>query len=120
MGGPSTQPTCATAPSGCSIVSNGAKAYDGSPGHPNVFQGVVSNNTLTFYGAPFSNPGEYGIGSNRTVRGYTSVQLKNPVMAMMVPTAPAAIPITGNMVLREMKYIELNTSAISSKPSPKS
>jgi uncharacterized repeat protein (TIGR01451 family) len=68
-GAPATQLACATS-AGCSIVSNGAEPYDGSPGHPNVFQGYVVNNTVTFSGIPFSNPGEYGINSNGT---YTRV-----------------------------------------------
>jgi len=43
-----------------------------------------------------------------------------PVTAMAAPAIPATIPITGNKRLREMKYNELRTSAISSSPSPKS
>jgi len=43
-----------------------------------------------------------------------------PVAANITPVRPATIPITGNIRLREMKYSELSTRPISSKPSPKS
>ena len=60
---PTTQLACATPLTGCTIISNGAEPpYDGSPGHPNVFQGVVQGNSVTFYGIPLSPAVNYGVG----------------------------------------------------------
>jgi hypothetical protein len=62
-GAQSTQLACATPLTGCSITSNGAEPYDGTPGRPNVFEGVVSgNNSVTFYGVPLTAPGSFGVG----------------------------------------------------------
>jgi len=56
IGAPSTQLACATPLTGCSITSNGGEPYDGTAGHPNVFEGVVSgSNSVTFYGVPLTH-----------------------------------------------------------------
>ena len=60
-GAPSTQLACGTPLTGCSITSNGGEPYDGTPGRPNIFEGVVSNNTVTFFGVPLTSPGNFGI-----------------------------------------------------------
>jgi uncharacterized repeat protein (TIGR01451 family) len=60
-GAPSTQLACATPLTGCSITSNGGEPYDGTPGRPNIFEGVVSSNTVTFFGVPLTSPGNFGI-----------------------------------------------------------
>jgi hypothetical protein len=62
-GAPLTQLACATPLTGCSIVSNGGEPYDGTAGHPNIYEGVVSGNTVTFYGVPLGAPGNFGIAA---------------------------------------------------------
>jgi hypothetical protein len=54
------------------------------------------------------------------VNGRCRPQIANPVKAMMLPAIPAIRPISGNMVLLEIKNIEVSTRPISSSPSPKS
>ena len=49
------QLACPTPLTGCSITANGGEPYDGTPGRPNIFQGVVSGNTVTFHGVPFQS-----------------------------------------------------------------
>ena len=45
----------------CALSGNGTGVkYDGSPGHPNVFPGLVSGNTVTFPGVPLDAPGVTG------------------------------------------------------------
>ena len=56
-GYPTAQLACPSV-DGCAIVSNGEEPYDGSAGHPNVFQGVPSANGITFPAIPFSAPGD--------------------------------------------------------------
>ncbi len=56
---PVTQSACITANGICTVTSTGnpIRTYDGSPGHPNVFQGEYGTNTLTWRGVPFDPPG---------------------------------------------------------------
>ncbi len=53
---PASQLACQTANGECTLngaaTSDGANQYDGSFGHPNVFQGQVSGNTVTFPNVP--------------------------------------------------------------------
>jgi ketosteroid isomerase-like protein len=51
---------------------------------------------------------------------FQRAQVSTPVSAINNPATPAITPITGNIILRAMKNRELSTSAISSKPSPRS
>src|ERR1019366_2328420 len=60
----------------------------------------------------FRSRPELGRGAAGSAR--RPAQPSKPVIAI----AAATIPITGNIFLREMKYSELKTSAISSRPSP--
>jgi uncharacterized membrane protein len=68
---PATQLACGTPLTGCSITSNGAEPYDGTPGHPNVFEGIVSENTVTFYGVPIQPPAN---GNPRVFR-FTNIRV---------------------------------------------
>jgi Divergent InlB B-repeat domain len=59
--GPNTSSTilaCAGPNGICAIngTGSGAGTYDGSPGRPNVFQGVVTGNSVTFPSVPFDPP----------------------------------------------------------------
>ena len=64
IGSPSIQLACATPLTGCSITSNGGEPYDGTPGRPNVFEGISSgSNSVTFYGVPLTAPGSFGVGA---------------------------------------------------------
>ena len=56
---PSTPLACNDPNGICPITGrgNGAGAYDGSPGRPNIFQGTVSGNAITFTSIPFDQPG---------------------------------------------------------------
>jgi hypothetical protein len=46
--------------------------------------------------------------------------MMNPLAAITTPPMPAITPIAGNIFLCEMKYKELSTRPISSRPSPMS
>ena len=67
------------------------------------------------HGCPGASASRIFVAS-RARRGHTI----RPVTAIAAPAIPATIPIAGNMRLREMKYNELRTKAISSSPSPRS
>jgi uncharacterized repeat protein (TIGR01451 family) len=82
-GAPSTQLACATPLTGCSITSNGTEPYDGTPGRPNVFEGVISgSNSVTFYGVPLTAPGNFGIlGGASPLRVLRIVNIRADVAA---------------------------------------
>src|SRR6185295_10571160 len=42
------------------IINTGSGTFDGSPGHPNVFQGLVNGNQVTFNGVPVLAPATNG------------------------------------------------------------
>ena len=50
---------CATPSTGCSGVASNSP-YDGSAGHQNLFDGVISGNVVTFFGVPIQMPGPSG------------------------------------------------------------
>ncbi len=58
---PSTPLACNDSNGICQITGTGtgAGAYDGSPGRPNIFQGKVSGNAITFTSIPFDQPGAW-------------------------------------------------------------
>ena len=59
---PTNQSPCTTPFAGCNITGTGGiNVYDGSPGHPNMFQAQqTSPNTLAWYGLPLDAPGQTG------------------------------------------------------------
>jgi hypothetical protein len=54
---PATQLACGTPVTGCTVSANGGNPYDGTPGHPNVFEGFTTGNTVIFSGVPIQPPG---------------------------------------------------------------
>ena len=85
------QLACATPLTGCAIVSNGGEPYDGSPGHPNVFQGVVSGNTVTF-NVPFSYSASDGVGlPPQAVRVLRITNLRVNASAVAVGPVPGSV-----------------------------
>jgi hypothetical protein len=66
-GAPLTQLACSTPATGCAIVSNGGEPYDGSPGHPNIFQGQVSGNQIAFV-FPWADAGSSAPNNQRILR----------------------------------------------------
>jgi uncharacterized protein (TIGR03437 family) len=57
---PTSQSACATPIAGCAIAgTGGTNTYDGSPGHPNIFQAQqISPTTLAWYNVPIDAPGQ--------------------------------------------------------------
>ena len=56
-GAPPTQLACQTASGVCALTGTaGVGPYNGSPGHPNVFQGQVSGSAITFPNVPLDAP----------------------------------------------------------------
>jgi uncharacterized repeat protein (TIGR01451 family) len=102
-GAPATQLACATPLTGCSITSNGDEPYDGTPGRPNVFEGVVSgSNSVTFYGVPLTAPGNFGVGVPGTrVLRITNIRADaaafwNAVVASSFPAIQATVSIASS------------------------
>jgi hypothetical protein len=50
---------CTTPATGCSGVAS-SSPYDGSAGRPNLFDGVIASNVVTFFGVPIQVPGPAG------------------------------------------------------------
>ena len=74
---PSSQVACLTANGLCSIAGTGVpqRTYDGSAGHPNIFQGEYSANTLIWRGIPLDPP---GTNLTRTFR-FTNLRVATPL-----------------------------------------
>src|SRR5262249_2458244 len=96
--------------SGCSITGNGSGAgtYSGAAGHPNIFQGVVSGNSVTFFGWPPDPPGPApayrvlrftGIRANANALGSAAPNGSTPVVATLSPSPPAVLPISNPSVI---------------------
>lgn len=90
---PSTGPTGSSSwtpqgcppPGPCSIVGNGTgvNLYNGTPGHPNIFQGIGGNpssNAVTFLNVPLDAPGT----NNRTIR-ITNIRANANALALTSP-----------------------------------
>ena len=87
-------------PSGiCTILGsgNGVGTYDGTAGHPNVFPGKISGNTVTFPGVPIDPPGVGGIlaGPNSYERIMRIVNVRTDTTALTI-TPPATL-VTGTV-----------------------
>ena len=90
---PSNQLACATPLTGCPITADSGDPYDGTSGRPNVFQGVVSANTVTFHGIPLQPPGSttgIGIPPNARVFRITNIRV-NARAASLAVSGPASI-----------------------------
>lgn len=108
----------------CSITSNGSgAAYDGSSGHPNVFQGrLESANTILWKSIPINAPGASGVRTLRftNVRvngnelGVSQTQMPTQVTAQFSVT-PGGVAITNAQVtvgiVEQAFYRPANTAA---------
>jgi hypothetical protein len=86
--------TSLSGPGVCQITSDGLPidTYNGTPGHPNVFQGrqalnSLSNNSVVFNSVPFDPP-----GSNTRFIRITNVRVDANALGVSAPTVQ--IPIT--------------------------
>lgn len=89
---PTAQSACLTPVAGCSIAGTGGQGtYDGSPGHPNIFQAQqISPTTLAWYGLPLDAPGQT---SNHTLR-ITGVRVNANAAAIANQLQPFSIQAT--------------------------
>ena len=73
---PANQLACSSSTAFCSIsgTGGGGKTYDGSDGHPNVFQGQFNGNSLTWSSIPFDPPGSSGTRRFR----FTNLRIATP------------------------------------------
>ena len=94
----SPQLACPTPLTGCTVVSNGVDPYDGSAGHPNVFQGVSSGNTISFQ-VPISAPGNFGVGiAPNTFRIFRITNVRVNASALSnSPTTNAPLPAVASI-----------------------
>ena len=106
---PATQRVCGTvgdveAGGVCTITGTGTGAgvYNGTPGRPNVFQGIqTTSNSVTFLGIPVDPPGASGsrvfritnIRANANALGL-SVPVPTPVVETVSPTPPQFLPVS--------------------------
>ncbi len=93
---PANQLACPSV-DGCAIVSNGDEPYDGSAGHPNIFQGIPSANGIMFPAIPFSAPGDSRMRTfritNIRIGGSSFFSTAVPVQAL------ASVAISGDLLL---------------------
>ena len=79
------QLACASVSGTCAVTGAGPSGtYDGSTGHPNIFQGSVVSNMVNFLGIPIDPPGPSGT----LVLRITNVRAN----ASAVPTGPSGTP----------------------------
>lgn len=87
------QPASISAPPS-PIINTGSGTFDGSPGHPNVFQGLVRANQVTFNGVPILAPATNGTRIFRVTNtrvNATSLSDRSPVLATILPANGIAI-----------------------------
>ncbi|MEO5926747.1 MAG: hypothetical protein ABIR70_23235 [Bryobacteraceae bacterium] len=89
---PANQSACTTPNGFCSINSTGNPqvTYDGSNGHPNIFQGQFGGNTLLWANVPFDPP---GAGFNRVFR-FTNLRIAAPSAGA---TISVSVAVTGQL-----------------------
>jgi uncharacterized membrane protein len=95
---PPAQLACGTPETGCSITSNGAEPYDGTPGHPNVFEGIVTGNQVSFFGVPIQPPGN---GNPRVFR-FVNIRVNANGISLGGPTpgqVTASLSISSGVLL---------------------
>jgi hypothetical protein len=87
----------------CQITSigNAAQTYNGTNGHPNVFQGRrTADNQITFFGVPVDPPGTQAIRSYR-ITNVRSNASQLGVSSTLVPSQVTMyISITGNLPIQ--------------------
>jgi uncharacterized protein (TIGR03437 family) len=89
---PTAQSACATPIAGCPITGTGGiNLYDGSPGHPNIFQAQqISPTTLAWYNLPLDAPGQTATHILRI----TNVRVNANAAAVSTGLQPSAIQAT--------------------------
>ena len=87
-GAPTTELPCQTASGNCTLLGNGTGAgqYNGSSGHPNIFQGQISGNGVTFANVPLDSAGS-APGASRVLR---IVNLRADATTLVPPPGSAA------------------------------
>jgi uncharacterized protein (TIGR03437 family) len=92
---PANQSACLTPNGLCTINSTGIpqRTYDGSSGHPNIFQGEYGSNTLTWRGIPFDPPGT----STTRVFRFTNLRVATPAaggtVEVLVSLSSGQVPV---------------------------
>jgi IPT/TIG domain len=83
------QTACTTPLTGCTINGTGGATtpYAGTTGRPNIFQGILSGNQITFVGVPVDPPGNVG---NLTLR-ITNIRTAAASLASGPGGAPATV-----------------------------
>lgn len=110
----------------CSILGNGTGQgiYNGSTGHPNVFQGrVIAANQVLFLAVPIDPPGASGnrilritnIRANASLLGISSTLVPTQVVASIGVSPSAALPLTNSDVTVAF-IIAGSTAAVSTPP----
>ncbi len=104
---PSTQRVCGTpgdAEAGgvCTITGTGTGSgdFNGTPGRPNVFQGIQNGNSVTFFGIPIDPPGG---GASRVIR-IVNIRANAHALGLGVPGSPptpimASLSVSGSLSL---------------------
>ena len=107
---PSSQSACTSSGGACNVLGtgNGVGTYDGSTGHPNIFQGGQSAaNAVTFANIPLDPPGSTTVRTFRFTNikvNATSVTAGTPIMfTMNVAGNPSLIVSNGQTVVGTTK-----------------
>ncbi len=89
---PTNQSPCLTPFASCAVTgTGGTNLYDGSPGHPNIFQAQeVSPTTLAWYGLPLDAPGQ---NATHTIR-ITNVRINANAVAISTQLQPFSVQAT--------------------------
>jgi uncharacterized protein (TIGR03437 family) len=102
-GSPTQLRLCAEANGICPIYATGTESgdYDGTAARPNVFQGVVTGNRITFPGIPFDAPfdGRVRVLRITNIRANAAAMIANtdepvPLMALISASGAVSMPIT--------------------------
>ena len=93
---------CDTPSVGCSMTGTGSGVgtYTGAGGHPNIFQGVVSGNSVTFFGVPFNPPGAAPAGRILRITGIranaSGLAPSTPIVAAITVSGATSLPISNS------------------------
>jgi uncharacterized protein (TIGR03437 family) len=116
---PANQLACSTSTGFCPISSTGvpSRTYDGSFGHPNVFQAQYSGTILSWSSIPFDPP---GFGGTRTFR-FTNLRIASPqaggtfsVTVTGEGQAPISIPTPTRTIAVAQAPISVSTTGAES------
>ncbi len=83
-------------------TGTGQETFDGSSGHPNVYQGIVSGNSVTFIGVPIDPPSSTGsriyritnVRANANQLGISSTLVPSQVLAFISTSGPSRFQIS--------------------------